>query len=197
MAFEALLQSYKQLIKLKKLKRTGWLRSGVAHSDCESVAEHSFGTGFLGFVIACEIYPELNAERVMLLGCIHDLGEAVTGDVLPWDKAEIADFDAQERAGALQTTTGLKALPKFMELYDEYHAGKTPEAKLVRQVDKLEMLLQAYCYEKELGLDLQSFFENHPPESFDDALQPLINYLNYGRYEIFTCWVFYQLLCLL
>lgn len=181
MTFEALLQSYKHLITLKKLKRTGWLCSGVALGDCESVAEHSLGTGFLGFLIACEFYPELNAEKVMLLGFIHDLGEAVTGDVLPWDKVQIQDFDEQERAGALQTAVGLKALPKLTELYDEYYASQTPEAKLVRQVDKLEMLLQAYCYEKELGLDLQPFFDNHPPKSFDDILQPLITFLICGR----------------
>lgn len=174
---EALLAAYKHLVKLKKIKRTGWLRCGLTPAGCESVADHSLGTGWLGFLIACELYPALDAQKVMLLGCIHDLGEAVTGDVLPWDKVLDPGFEAKERAGALQAAAGLRALPSLTALYDEYFAGKTPEARLVRQIDKLEMLLQAYCYERESGRDLSQFFINHPPESFDVELQPVLQYL--------------------
>lgn len=174
---EALLTAYAHLIKLKKLKRTGWLRSGIEPLDCESVAEHSLGTGWLGFLVACELYPELDAPKVMLLGCIHDLGEAVTGDVLPWDKALDPDFDAKERAGALEAAAGLKALPRFTALYDEYHAGETPEARLVHQVDKLEMLLQAYFYEEETGLDLSQFFDSLPTDFWDERLRQALDVL--------------------
>lgn len=177
MAYKDLLKSYKQLIKLKKIKRTGWLCSGVAPLSCESVAEHSLATGLLGFLAACEFYPQLDASKVLLLGCIHDLGEAVTGDVLPWDKAKDPDFDAKERQGALQTAAGLKALPALTALYDEYYAGQTPEAQLVRQIDKLEMLLQAYCYEKELGLDLQTFFDNREDFAFDENARRLFEHI--------------------
>lgn len=175
--FETLVSAYGQLIKLKKLKRTGWLHCAIEPLDCESVAEHSFGTGWLGFLAACEFYPAHDAQKVMLLGFIHDLGEAETGDVLPWEKALDPDFDEKERAGALRLAAGLKALPQFKALYDEYHAGITPEARLARQIDKLEMLLQALTYEKETGMDLSQFFDNHPPQSFDSNLQPLLRYI--------------------
>lgn len=175
--YEALVSACGQLLKLKKLKRTGWLHCGLQPLDCESVAEHSFGAGWLGFLAACEFYPELDAQKVMLLGCVHDLGEAVTGDVLPWEKALDPDFDARERAGALQVAAGLKALPKFKDLYDEFCAGETPEARLARQIDKLEMLLQALAYEQETGMDLSQLFANHPPQSFDANLQPLVKYI--------------------
>lgn len=175
--FEALVSAYGQLLKLKKLKRTGWLRCAIEPLACESVAEHSFGTGWLGFLVACEFYPELNAQKIMLLGCVHDLGEAETGDVLPWEKALDPAFDAKERAGALRFAAGLKALPSFKALYDEYYKGETPEARLVRQIDKLEMLLQALVYEQETGMDLAQFFENHPPQSFDSNLRPLLKYI--------------------
>lgn len=175
--FEALVSAYRQLIKLKKLKRTGWLRCAIEPLACESVAEHSFGTGWLGFLVACELYPELDAPKVLLLGCVHDLGEAVTGDVLPWEKALDSYFDEKERTGALQVAAGLKALPKFRDLYDEYYVGETPEARLVHQTDKLEMLLQALVYEEETSMDLSQFFTNHPPQSFDANLQPLLQYL--------------------
>lgn len=174
---EALLPAYKQLVKLKELKRTGWLRCGIEAAGCESVAEHSLGTGWLGFLAACEFYPELDASKVMLLGCIHDLGEAVTGDVLPWDKAIDPDFDAKERAGALQAAAGLKALPQLIALYDEYHAGVTPEARLAHQIDKLEMLLQALCYEEKADVNLQQFYDSLPADFWDDRLQPVLSCL--------------------
>lgn len=178
---DTILESYKHLTTLKKIKRTGWLRSGVPRDLCESVAEHSFGTALLGYLLAREFYPELSAEKVLLLGLIHDLGEAVTGDVLPWDKDAIPDFDAKERTGALQAAAGLKALPALTTLYDEYYDGLTPEAKLVRQIDKIEMLLQAVCYERELGVDLQQFFENKENVVFDGELQPLLDAMQTWR----------------
>lgn len=175
--FKSLLQAYGQLVKLKKLPRTGWLRSGVGFCECESVAEHSFATGWLGYLIACEFYPELDAAKVLLLGSLHDLGEAETGDVLPWDKVLDPDFDAKERLGALKLAENLKALPAVTALYDEYAAGVTPEARLVRQIDKLEILLQAYGYEQELGLDLSQFFDNLPEDCFDAKMCEVLEFI--------------------
>lgn len=175
--FKTLLQAYRQLLKLKRLPRTGWLCSGVKSAECESVAEHSFVTGWLGYLIACEFYPELDAAKVMLLGSLHDLGEAETGDVLPWDKTLDPDFDAKERLGALKLAANLKALPAVTALYDEYYEGVTPEARLVCQVDKLEMLLQAYCYEEDLGLDLSQFFDNLPEDCFDAKMLEILEFI--------------------
>lgn len=174
---QAVIESYRQLVELKKLKRTGWLLSGVDSGDCESVAEHSFAAAFTGFLVAGEFYPELDAQKVLVLGLIHDLGEAVVGDVLPWEKEAIDGFDEQERAGALQTAAGGGALPVLTRLYDEYYHMATPEAKLVHQMDKLEMLLQAYQYEQDLGLDLSQFFEGLENGFFDGKLQAVLDYI--------------------
>lgn len=41
-------------------------------------------------------------------------------------------------------------------LWQEYEDGQTPEARMVKDLDKTEMLLQAYSYEtQQFGLDLQ------------------------------------------
>lgn len=172
-----IMQNFRLLNLLKQHKRTGWLRAGLTESQCESVAEHSFGTALLGFMLACEFYPELDASKVMLLGLIHDLGEGVTGDVLPWDKQKIADFNAWERQAALQTMTGLQAWEPLRTLYDEYYAGETSEARLTRQVDKLEMLLQAFVYEEETGIDLTEFYDNFREGFFTAGLQNMLEFV--------------------
>ena len=69
-------------LQLKRLRRTGWIDRGV--SDPESSADHSWGVALLAWLLARD-YPDLDRERVLLLGLIHDLPEAVAGDATPFD----------------------------------------------------------------------------------------------------------------
>ena len=81
----------------------------------------------------------------MLKICIiHDLGEAISGDI----PAIYQDVDApkaeQERVDLL---TLLKSLPsalheEILGLWDEYEAAETPEAQVAKALDKLETLMQ-------------------------------------------------------
>lgn len=48
----------------------------------------------------------------------------------------------------------------MMELWEEYESGTTPEAKCVKDLDKLELILQADEYEADQNVDLQQFFDN-------------------------------------
>lgn len=180
---EKIVRNFGYIDALKRLKRTGWLRVGLDAAGVESVAEHSFGAALLGFAVACEFYPHLDAQKVLLLGLIHDLGEAVTGDFLPWEKAAIADFEERERLGACQAVAGLKAEAPLMALYDEFYLGETPEARLVQQVDKLEMLLQAHVYEEVHGRNLGEFFTGLTEGFFDDKLQEVVEFVLQLRHE--------------
>lgn len=64
-------------------------------------------------------------------------------------------------------------------LWEEYEFQKTEDAKFVKQLDKLEMAMQAYEYEQQTGLVLQEYFDNvktylkHPElvKIFDDILK--------------------------
>ena len=46
------------------------------------------------------------------------------------------------------------------ELWAEYRAGESPEARLVRAVDKLEMAVQALAYQEARDLDLAEFLQS-------------------------------------
>jgi putative hydrolase of HD superfamily len=158
---------------LKRTKRTGWVDIGVKQP--ESVADHSFRTAFL-----CMIYADLeNLDTLKLLrmAIIHDLPEAVIGDLMPKQKnAETK----QKEAAAIQDILNL--LPKvqretFLEVWKEYKEGESREAKAMKQLDKVEMALQAAEYEK-LGTpskSLERFFKSAKGEVFWPELERLLS----------------------
>ncbi|CAL6004621.1 Metal_dependent phosphohydrolase [Hexamita inflata] len=62
--------------------------------------------------------------------------------------------------------------PEMKELFDEYEANTTQEAKFVHDCDKLDMLIQAWIYEQQQGVKLDQFFEHCDlPKSFDVLIQ--------------------------
>src|SRR6266581_1310910 len=75
---EQLVTLAKMLGKLKTLKRTGWTNYDIPLP--ESVADHSFGVALLAMFMAP--YFEVDAHKALRMAVLHDLGEAVIGDVI-------------------------------------------------------------------------------------------------------------------
>ncbi|KAA0001413.1 MAG: HD domain-containing protein [Thermoplasmata archaeon] len=67
--------------KLKGIKRKGWLRIGI--EKVESVACHSYRVAFLAMLIGDAL--NLNVEKMLKMALLHDLAEATTGDITPYD----------------------------------------------------------------------------------------------------------------
>jgi len=145
--------------KLKKLKRTGWIRHGIP--DSESVAEHIFRLAILTMFLANKV--GVDSDKSLKMALIHDLGEATIGDIVTRRGKKVLSNTKQkldkERA-ALDTILSLVDAEEYTDLFDEYKEQKTKEAQFVYQLDKLEMAIQAYEYEKEHGVDLEEFFES-------------------------------------
>ena len=133
-----------EMLELKQLPRTGWVRSGV--NNPESVAAHSWGMAVLALRLAPK---ELNLERVLSLCLVHDLPEVRIGDLTPHDdtsnKAELEHKAMSDMA------------PQWLSLLEEYEAGETAEAKFVKQIDKLDMGLQAILYQTKQDIVLEEF----------------------------------------
>ena len=150
------------LLALKGVLRQGWTRHPIAPEAVESVADHSYGLALLAWVLC----PDgLNRERVMELALIHDLPEVTTGDLTPADNVPLQDKRFNEVIALRGLTKGLpQPVRKRAALsLTEYHAQRTPEARFVRAVDKLEMALQSLAYEEEFGLDLSEFRDSAMP----------------------------------
>lgn len=123
--------------KLKCNTRHSWTSSGRQ----ESVAEHTCRLLMFAWLMK-DVYPQLDLERVLLLGLFHDMGEAVTGDVPAFIKTK-ADEDSEETA--LEGIADLLPEPaggELRSLFREICENRTPEARLVKALDKLETLIQ-------------------------------------------------------
>jgi len=134
--------------RLKYLPRTGWLMRGV--SNPESIAAHSQGVSFVTLLLLDLIDPPLDRERALSMAVLHDLPEAVMGDIpTPATRyfPEGAKADA-ETAIFDEITTGTHSADRWGALWREFSAAETPEAKLVHDADKLDMFLQAMLYQR-------------------------------------------------
>jgi 5'-deoxynucleotidase YfbR-like HD superfamily hydrolase len=129
--------------KLKNLKRSGWLRMHIPHP--ESVAEHSFRLALLAMILATKVGADSNKAVKMAL--IHDLGEAIIGDIVAIRGKTLLSNLSEKRKKerkAIESILSLVDAQEYVALYNEFENNKTKEAKLVKQLDKLEMGIQAF-----------------------------------------------------
>jgi putative hydrolase of HD superfamily len=151
----------KEILSLKNVLRKGWVRAGIPSP--ESVAAHSWGMSMLALKLAPK---ELDLARVLSLCIVHDIPEVRVGDLTPHDDT------STKAADELKAMTEMA--PEWVALFEEYEQGKTPEAKFVKQLDKLDMALQAERYQDEYGLSLGEFIESARLRIDDEDLQNLL-----------------------
>lgn len=120
---------------LKKTPRTGYRFLG---SGSESVADHSYRVILIGYVLA-KLAPGVDGSKVVELCLMHDLIEARTGD-LNYVYKEYTKVDLDR---ALESTTeGLAFGDSVKSLVSEFNDGRTEEAKLARDADCLDLMLE-------------------------------------------------------
>lgn len=130
------------LQEAERLKDT--LRSGTTRQNRpESTAEHSWRLCLMVLLFEREL-ADIDMLRLLKLCVIHDLGEAISGDVPAPFQTPDDDREAVERRDFVDLCRplpdDLKA--ELLGLFDEYSAAETAEAKLAKGFDKLETILQ-------------------------------------------------------
>jgi len=143
---DPVIRAYFELCQLKQLYRQGWLRRGVSRERCESVAEHSFACAVLATWLAQAYYPELDLSKVLRMALLHDFGEIYAGDIIPVDAVEAEEKYRREAGSVAQVFAKLPGGAAYQSLWEEFERNETAEARFVRQVDRLEMGLQAGLY---------------------------------------------------
>lgn len=139
-----ILEFLRQAERLKNVTRSGYTSEGRR----ESVAEHTWRLCLMAMLFE-KSFPEVDFARLAKMCIVHDLGEALGGDIPAPEQARAAAAGrpakaADERRDLL---TLLEPLPEplraeIVELWDEYEAATTPEARLAKALDKLETILQ-------------------------------------------------------
>lgn len=141
--------------RLKETARAGWTLRGIDRP--ESVAEHSFRVGLMALVLARSADPPVDRERCIAMALVHDLAESIVGDITPYDGVSAEEKRRRERE-AMTRLSGLAGDPEILALWAEYDAAATPEARFVKELDKLETVLQAAEYEAAGSADLDEFW---------------------------------------
>ena len=177
-ALSPLLEAYFEINQLKHLYRQGWLRRGVPPERCELVAEHVFGMAMLAWWVVDARYPELDRDRVIRMVLAHELGEVYVGDLTPSDGVAPEEKHRLEREAFLRVVARLPRGADYLALWEEFEQGQTPEARLVRQLDRLEMAFQATVYEHQGLGDLGEFFDTTDQAVVDEVLRAVFEELS-------------------
>jgi len=142
MAKDRLLGALEFLREAERLK--GTLRSGYTSTGRpESTAEHTWRLCLMALVFADE-FDDIDLLRLIKLCIVHDLGEALSGDIPAVMQTEGSSKSAQERADLKVLTRALhpEKRAEILDLWEEYEAAATPEAIIAKGLDKLETILQ-------------------------------------------------------
>ncbi len=118
------------------------LRSGfTAKGRPESTAEHTWRTCLMAMVLE-DALPGIDLKRLLQILIIHDLGEAVSGDIPAPEQTGDKTGDERADMASLLAHLPAPAADRIMALWDEYNGLKTPEARLAKGIDRFETVLQ-------------------------------------------------------
>jgi putative hydrolase of HD superfamily len=146
----------------EQLKNT-YRSSHTSTGRIESVAEHTWRLCLMALILE-EYFPKVDMSRVIKICIVHDLGEAINGDIPVPSQNDSMDKSENERNDFLKLADSLpEKLKKILtELWDEYENATSKEAKTAKALDKLETIIQHN--------------QGKNPEDFDYAFN-----LNYGK----------------
>ncbi len=113
----------------------------------ETIAAHSLFVGFILPYLAKKIGNSvaINVNKALRMALFHDIAESITGDFTPLDYLPKLEKQQKESAVIKQINALLPTL-EIQQLWLEYVEQKTNEAKLAKDADILEGLLQLIIY---------------------------------------------------
>lgn len=163
--------NFDKFFSLKETIRSGWTRAGRDIPSPESVADHSWGCCFLAQLILteqpedCEFFGDgdlqackegYDKSRIIQMLLIHDLPEVVTGDIPTQEKdssSKNAEADIMKGFRVLGSFPRFRQFHNLANLWDEYNAGNTINARIAQDIDHLEPLVQLFVYRNQLSAE--------------------------------------------
>ena len=140
MSVEQCVRFLLELDQLKKVIRKTKITGGERD---ENSAEHSWQIALMA--LALEPYAEepVVIDRVVRMLLLHDVGEIDVGDVIVYAKVDAAQRSAEELSGVKRVVGTLpqeQAAP-LIELWKEFEAAQTPEARFAHAMDRAAPVL--------------------------------------------------------
>ncbi len=154
-AADALLVMLSEVERLEGYPRAGWLRVGV--TDPESVAAHSYGVAVVAMWLADHVEASVDVERVLRIALLHDVGEAVTTD-LPRPVKALLGRDAVDEAELRAAQAVVGGAEDWGSQVEDYQQQASPEARLVKAADRIQMLAKSLQYDGQHRGDIEEFW---------------------------------------
>jgi len=126
---------------LKRELRHSWLSDGRR----ESVAEHSWQMALMAILVHPHLDAPVDLGRTLEMIVVHDLVEALVGDVPYFDTSERKRLKQQREAEAIaeiEARLGPPTGARIKELFLEFEARQTAEARFAGALDNLEVQIQ-------------------------------------------------------
>ncbi|CAK4081001.1 unnamed protein product [Aphanomyces euteiches] len=167
--------------QLKRLKRTGWVNHKV--NAPESVADHMYRMAMCTMLLDGD--SSLDRTRCIKMAIVHDLAESYVGDITPHDGVSNEEKHRLEKNAIDDICAKLgpsQAAVEIKELWQEYEDASTDEAKMVKDFDKFEMILQADEYESVQDVNLDQFFTSTEGKFKTPLVQSWVAELNAQRH---------------
>jgi putative hydrolase of HD superfamily len=184
-----------ELGKLRKIPRRGAVLIGAKSPS--TITDHLFRVAMMALVLGKTSGVNLNIKKVLEMALIHDICELYTGDKgpydhnssLPADKNKWPElFDKWPRLSPVEREKAvrrkqkeeerafdklLKGLPRKVRFdlknhWYEYDRKLSREARFVKQINRLETLLQALEYGKEEKIRVYKSWWIGTKERIDD-----------------------------
>ena len=163
-----------QIANLKNIPRTGW-KTKLHISNPESVADHSYMMTVMAMIMSD--IKNLNTEKIIKMSLLHDWAESKIGDFMPDEIAPDKKIVLEENA--MNEILGILPNPvkdDYSTIWNEYQDMVSSESKLVHEIDKLEMALQAKIYEKDADPEkIKLFVTSDVEQVLDNDLKKILS----------------------
>ena len=147
-----------EIYQLKLKPRKGWVNRNVMCP--ESIASHMYGALLLAYLHLpdqIEEEPEYKKEKILKMLLVHDIGETYVGDWTPSEKTEKIKQLEDEKMKQIALIGTYNVISSNLEIYNLFHSFTYDEscinAKIARDIDKLDNLIQLIIYNKIKPID--------------------------------------------
>lgn len=167
---EHMLTLFRQLHPLDRVPRAGYLLRGVP--EPESVAAHSHFVAVMTMLYVDRFPEDFDREKAVSMALLHDVAECRLMDIpMPTADAHLREIKS-DAENAITEELFAQFPARYAAYCREMHELSSPEARLVRGLDKAQMMIKVLCYEREHRGCLEEFWTN--PKNFADyGIEPI------------------------